>query len=136
MRHGNKVNNLSRPKSERDALIIIQAKSLVRYKRLETTTAKAKVVKQFSDKLLFGLVNKEGMELERFLEKRLKTKDLNDYLIKDLKPLLDNSKTGGFTKIYKVENRKGDNSKMSLLKLSLEDKPKDKKDKKAKKNKK
>jgi len=120
MRHGNKINNLHRPKSERDALVIAQVKTLLENKRLETTRAKAKVVKQFTDKLLYTLVSKEGAELEGVLEKSLKTKNMHEYLINELKPMLDKEKTGGFTKIYKVENRKGDNSEMSLLVLTTE----------------
>ncbi|MBD3280234.1 50S ribosomal protein L17 [Candidatus Dojkabacteria bacterium] len=131
MRHGKRINNLSRTKSSRESMIISQARSLFENKRLETTRAKAKVTKQFVDELLNNLLSKEGSELERYLGMKLKTNDLNSYLMEELKPSLDADKTGGFTRIYKVENRKGDNAQMALLVLTSKSKSKSKtKDKK------
>ena len=45
MRHGDKVNNLGRKKAHREALLSNLACQLIQYKRIVTTTAKAKALR-------------------------------------------------------------------------------------------
>jgi len=47
MRHGKKFNHLSRQKGHRAAMLANMACSLIEHKRINTTVAKAKALKQF-----------------------------------------------------------------------------------------
>ena len=52
MRHGKKVNHLSRQTGHRKAMLANMACSLIEHKRINTTTAKAKALKQFVEPLI------------------------------------------------------------------------------------
>ena len=47
MRHGKKFNHLSRQQGHRRAMLANMACSLIEHKRINTTVAKAKALKQF-----------------------------------------------------------------------------------------
>lgn len=115
MRHQNKVSKLRRPKQARDLMIINQVKSLLKEGQIKTTEAKAKVTKSFTDSLLAKLVDMDEKQAFRFAESKLKNKKFAEYLVGDIKPKLE--KATSYTKKYKLENRKGDNAKMTMLEL-------------------
>ena len=52
MRHGKKVNHLSRQTGHRKAMLANMACSLIEHKRINTTVAKAKALKQFVEPLV------------------------------------------------------------------------------------
>ena len=52
MRHGKKFNHLSRKKAHRKALLTNMAISLIEHKRISTTVAKAKALRQFIEPLI------------------------------------------------------------------------------------
>ena len=52
MRHGDKVKNLGRKKAHRDALLSNLACQLIQYKRIVTTTAKAKALRVYVEPLI------------------------------------------------------------------------------------
>ena len=52
MRHGNKVNNLSRKTAHRKAMLSNMACSLIKHKRINTTLAKAKALRVYIEPLL------------------------------------------------------------------------------------
>ena len=52
MRHGDKVKNLSRTKSHRDALLSNLACELIAHKRIVTTVAKAKALRVYVEPLI------------------------------------------------------------------------------------
>ena len=52
MRHGKKFNHLSRQKGHRRAMLANMACSLIEHKRINTTVAKAKALKQFVEPLV------------------------------------------------------------------------------------
>ena len=52
MRHGKKINHLGRTASHRNAMLSNMATSLIIYKRVTTTVAKAKALRQFVEPLL------------------------------------------------------------------------------------
>ena len=47
MKHGKKVNHLSRKVAHRKSMLANMASSLIEHKRINTTVAKAKALKQF-----------------------------------------------------------------------------------------
>jgi large subunit ribosomal protein L17 len=52
MRHGNKVNHLGRKTAHRKAMLSNMACSLIEHKRINTTVAKAKVLKGYIEPLI------------------------------------------------------------------------------------
>ena len=52
MRHGDKIKNLSRTKSHRDALLSNLACQLIEHKRIVTTLAKAKALRVYVEPLI------------------------------------------------------------------------------------
>ena len=52
MRHGNKVNHLSRKTGHRKAMLSNMACSLIEHKRITTTLAKAKTLRVFVEPIL------------------------------------------------------------------------------------
>ena len=52
MRHGKKINHLGRQTSHRKAMLANMACSLIEHKRINTTVAKAKALKQFVEPLV------------------------------------------------------------------------------------
>lgn len=119
MRHGRKVKKLSRTKSHREAMQANQLKTLLQYGKIETTQAKAKALKPFVDKFLSKVAQKEARELERFVEMTFGDNKFL-HIIDKVKSQLSGESTG-YTRLFKLENRKGDNSKMALLKMVYKD---------------
>ena len=52
MRHGKKVAHLGRTNTHRKAMLANMASSLIEHKRINTTVAKAKALKQFVEPLV------------------------------------------------------------------------------------
>ncbi len=52
MRHGKKVNHLGRKTAHRKAMLANMACSLIEHKRINTTVAKAKALKQFVEPMI------------------------------------------------------------------------------------
>ena len=52
MRHGKKINHLSRTTSHRKAMLANMASSLIKHKRIVTTVAKAKALRVYVEPLI------------------------------------------------------------------------------------
>ena len=52
MRHNKKVNHLGRTKAHREAMFANMASSLIKHKRIFTTTAKAKALRKYVEPLI------------------------------------------------------------------------------------
>ena len=52
MRHNKKINHLGRTNTHRDAMLSNMACSLIKHKRIFTTTAKAKALRKFVEPLI------------------------------------------------------------------------------------
>ena len=86
---------------------------------INTTQAKAKVLRPYAEKLITkaksGTVNDR-----RAVAAEIPNKDVVAYLFNELAPLFEN-RDGGYTRIIKLENRKGDNAPMANISLVLEE---------------
>ena len=86
---------------------------------INTTNAKAKVLRPYAEKLITkaksGTVNDR-----RAVAAEIPNKDVVAYLFNELAPLFEN-RDGGYTRIIKLENRKGDNAPMSQIFLVTEE---------------
>ncbi len=122
MRHGKKVNHLSRKTAHRSAMLANMACSLIEHKRINTTVAKAKALKLFIE----PLITKSKAENNKSLEKgthnrRIVFKNLRDkYAVSELFSTVAEKvgdRPGGYTRIIKLGNRLGDNADMAMIEL-------------------
>src|SRR5579862_1053041 len=115
MRHGKKVNHLSRTDSHRRAMLGNMAASLILHKRITTTLAKAKALRVYVEPLLTKSKN-DTTHSRRTVFSYLQDKDAVSELFRDIAPKIA-SRPGGYTRIIKMENRLGDNAEMALIEL-------------------
>ena len=86
---------------------------------INTTEAKAKVLRPYAEKLITKA--KSGSVADRrAVAKDIPNKDVVAYLFNELAPKFEN-RAGGYTRTIKLENRKGDNAPMANISLVLEE---------------
>ena len=131
MRHGKKVNHLSRQRGHRKAMLANMACSLIEQKRITTTVAKAKALRQYVEPLLTKSKD-DSTHSRRVVFSYLKNKTAVSELFRDVAPKIG-ERNGGYTRILKTGNRLGDNADMCFIELVdfNETYVSDKKDKKA-----
>tara|TARA_B100000131_G_C17774688_1_gene474783 strand:- start:262 stop:615 length:354 start_codon:yes stop_codon:yes gene_type:complete len=92
------------------------AMSLIEHKRIKTTLPKAKELQSFVERLI-TYAKKNDLSSYRLLTQKLPGKlgkKSTNLLIHEIAPnYID--RNGGYTRIIKLENRKNDNAKMSLI---------------------
>ncbi|HEY8782723.1 MAG TPA: 50S ribosomal protein L17 [Mucilaginibacter sp.] len=115
MRHGKKVNHLSRTNSHRKAMLGNMATSLILHKRITTTLAKAKALRVYVEPLLTK-AKSDTTHSRRIVFSYLQDKDAVTILFREIAEKIA-SRPGGYTRIVKMENRLGDNSEMALIEL-------------------
>ena len=128
MRHRIHGRKLNRSASHRKALRMNLASQLFVHGRIKTTFHKAKFVQGHAERLITiakrGLARAEerGDELvavhaRRQVARRLNNdRDLVGKVFDELAPLYAD-RPGGYTRIYKLGPRKGDNAEMALIEL-------------------
>jgi len=115
MRHGKKVNHLSRTNSHRKAMLGNMAASLILHKRITTTLAKAKALRVYVEPILTK-AKSDTTHSRRIVFSYLQDKDAVTILFREIAEKIA-SRPGGYTRIVKMENRLGDNSEMALIEL-------------------
>jgi large subunit ribosomal protein L17 len=113
MRHGDKINNLSRTTAHRKALLRNLAISLIEHKRITTTLAKAKALRLFIEPLVTK--SKDNSTHSR----RMAFSDLiNKYAVKELfevvAPKVAN-RPGGYVRVIRLGFRPGDAAEKALI---------------------
>lgn len=95
------------------------AAQLFEHGAIKTTDAKAKTLRPYAEKLITKA--KSGTVADRRLVlAQVPHKDVVAYLFNELAPKFE-GREGGYTRIIKLENRKGDNAPMSQISLVLEE---------------
>lgn len=115
MRHGKKVNHLSRTDSHRKAMLANMASSLILHKRITTTLAKAKALRVYVEPIITKSKN-DTTHSRRTVFSYLQNKDVVSMLFRDVAAKVAN-RPGGYTRIIKMGNRLGDNASMALIEL-------------------
>lgn len=115
MRHGNKVNKLSRQTAHRKAMLANMACSLIEHKRINTTVAKAKALKQFVEPLITKS-KEDTTNNRRVVFSKLRNKEAITELFRDVSAKVGD-RPGGYTRIIKLGNRLGDNADMAMIEL-------------------
>lgn len=115
MRHGDKVNNLGRKTAHRHALMMNLAISLIRYKRIFTTVAKAKALRGYIEPIVTR--SKENTTHNRRLVfSLLKDKESINELFNVIGGKVG-ERPGGYTRVIKTGFRAGDAAEMAMIEL-------------------
>lgn len=115
MRHRNKVKKLDRTKAPREALLRHLATSVILYEKIQTTAAKAKVVRPLVERAITsGKV--PTLAHRRQLMKLFYTEHPIKKLFEVLGPRYQ-MRPGGYTRIIKIGSRQGDGAEMVQIEL-------------------
>jgi large subunit ribosomal protein L17 len=115
MRHGVKLNHLSRTSAHRKALLSNLACELIKHKRINTTIAKAKALRVYVEPLLTR-AKTDSTHNRRIVFSYLQEKEA----IKELFGLISEkiaTRPGGYTRIIKLGKRVGDNAEVAMIEL-------------------
>ena len=115
MRHGCKVNHLSRTHAHRVAMLSNMATSLIMHKRIETTLAKAKALRVYVEPIITRS-KEDTMHNRRMVFGYLHSKEAVNELFREVSQKVA-QRPGGYTRILKTGIRQGDNSEMCIMEL-------------------
>ena len=115
MRHGKKFNHLGRKTAHRKSMLANMACSLIEHKRINTTLAKAKALKQFVEPMITKSKD-DTTHNRRIVFSRLRQKEAVTELFRDVAAKVGD-RPGGYTRIIKLGNRLGDNAEMAMIEL-------------------
>ena len=113
MRHNKNFNHLGRQAGHRKALMSNMASSLVLHKRIETTVAKAKALRQFVEPLVTKS-KEDTTHQRRVVFSYLKQKEAVTELFRTIAPKIA-ERPGGYTRILKTGFRLGDGADMCII---------------------
>ena len=113
MRHNKNFNHLGRQAGHRKALMSNMASSLILHKRIETTVAKAKALKQFVEPLVTRS-KEDTTHSRRVVFSYLKQKEAVAELFRTIAPKVAD-RPGGYTRILKTGFRLGDAADMCII---------------------
>lgn len=115
MRHRKKGRKLGRSAPHRRATLRNMATSLFRHERIETTTAKAKELRPYAERLI-TLAKRGDLHARRQASAKVQDREVLGKLFEDIGPRFS-QRPGGYTRILKLGHRKGDAAEMSLIEL-------------------
>ncbi len=113
MRHNKNFNHLGRQAGHRKAMLSNMASSLIMHKRIETTVAKAKAVKQFVEPLVTRS-KEDTTHSRRVVFSYLRQKEAVTELFRTIAPKIA-ERPGGYTRILKTGFRLGDGADMCII---------------------
>jgi large subunit ribosomal protein L17 len=124
MRHGKAGRKLKRTASHRRATLASLATSLLRHKRITTTVAKAKETRMVVEKMitrarratLLPLKDARGVHHRREVGKMIKDREVIGELFSSIAAKVG-ERPGGYTRIVKLGQRKGDAAEMAVIEL-------------------
>ncbi len=132
MRHRVGFNRLGRKSAHRLSLHRNMATSLLRHERITTTKAKALAVRRTVEKMITR-AKVDSVHNRRIIGKDIKDKEILAKLFMEIGPRFT-KRAGGYTRILKIGQRKGDAAQMVIFEL-VEKKEEEKKASKSKKSK-
>ncbi|MDT5147405.1 MAG: large subunit ribosomal protein [Mycobacterium sp.] len=104
--------------SHQKALLANLATSLFEHGRIKTTEPKARALRPYAEKLITH-AKKGTLHNRREVLKKIRDKDVVHVLFEEIGPFFSD-RNGGYTRIIKVEPRKGDNAPMAVIELVRE----------------
>jgi len=115
MRHGKKVNHLGRTSAHREAMLANMAASLILKKRVTTTLAKAKALREYVEPLITRS-KEDSTHSRRIVFGYLQSKEAVTELFREVATKIA-QRPGGYTRILKTGTRKGDAADMCFIEL-------------------
>ncbi|HUI29124.1 MAG TPA: 50S ribosomal protein L17 [Candidatus Acidoferrales bacterium] len=115
MRHLNKGRKLKRTASHREALMESLATSLILYKQVRTTLAKAKEMRSFIEPLITK-AKSDGVPARRQVARFIKNRDAVKILFSEIAPKVM-ERAGGYTRVVKLGQRHGDGGEVAIIEL-------------------
>src|SRR5689334_12126977 len=113
-----KGRRLGGSSSHQKALLANLATSLFEHGRIKTTEPKARALRPYAEKLITH-AKKGALHNRREVLKKIRDKDVVHTLFAEIGPFFAD-RNGGYTRIIKVEARKGDNAPMAVIELVRE----------------
>ncbi len=104
--------------SHQKAMLANLATSLFEHGRIKTTEPKARALRPYAEKLITH-AKKGTLHNRREVLKKIRDKDVVHTLFAEIGPFFSD-RNGGYTRIIKVEARKGDNAPMAVIELVRE----------------
>ena len=115
MRHRKTGRSLSRTASHRRAVLRNMATALFRHGRIETTTAKAKELRPYAERLI-TLAKRGDLHARRLVARKIADREVQGRLFDEIAPGFA-GRPGGYTRILKLRHRRGDAAEMALIEL-------------------
>jgi large subunit ribosomal protein L17 len=113
-----KGRRLGGSSSHQKAILANLATSLFEHGRIKTTEPKARALRPYAEKLITH-AKKGTLHNRREVLKKIRDKDVVHSLFAEIGPFFAD-RNGGYTRIIKVEARKGDNAPMAVIELVQE----------------
>ncbi|HEX9755312.1 MAG TPA: 50S ribosomal protein L17 [Gemmatimonadales bacterium] len=118
MRHRAKGRQLSRTSSHRKALLNNLATSLFAHGAIVTTTAKAKELRPFAERLI-TLARRGDLHARRLVGRRISDREVVARLFGEIGPRFA-GRPGGYTRILRLGHRVGDGAETARIELLAE----------------
>ncbi|MCL4538183.1 MAG: 50S ribosomal protein L17 [Bacteroidetes bacterium] len=115
MRHLNSGRKLKRTASHRKALMESLATSLILYKQVRTTLAKAKETRVFIEPLITK-AKKDSVPARRHVSRFIKDREAVKILFGEIAPRVQD-RPGGYTRVVKLGQRHGDGGEVAIIEL-------------------
>ena len=120
MRHRHKGRKLNRTSSHRKALLRNMVTALLDLEQIETTDAKAKELRSITERMItLGKRGEDDLSARRQALRVIRSKKIVAKLFNELGPRYAD-RPGGYTRIVKVENRRGDGAHLSIIAMVKE----------------
>lgn len=116
MRHAKKRHQLNRFTSWHKATMVSMARNMLIYQSMVTSPAKAKAVRPLIEKLI-SLSKKNTLAAKRDAFAILKDHKLVQLLFSDIGPRFA-KRQGGYTRILRMDRRRGDNAEVAIFELT------------------
>lgn len=114
MRHKKRERKFTKSKNQRKAMFCSLVSSLILKEKIITTEAKAKELRSFVEKAITRAKN-DTVANRRLLSRNFSSKVIKQ-LFQELGPRYK-SRSGGYTRIIKINLRKSDGARMAMIEL-------------------
>lgn len=106
---------LGRKTGFRFSMLRSLATDLIRYEQIQTTFPKAKECSRFTERIITA-AKKGDINARRTVAKDIHDAEVTKKLFDVLSPRYA-TRVGGYTRVFRLQNRQGDNAQMALVKL-------------------
>ncbi len=118
MRHRVKLKRFGRPSDQRKALMKSLVRELFIHETIVTSTQKAKAASQIAEKIITHAIKKD-LSARRYVNSFLNDERLTNRVVDEIAPRYAERK-GGYTRIIKMNHRRGDDAELAIFQLVKE----------------